>query len=189
MEGRIQKRLKGVWKEAECLILCKNSRLVLMSDCHRGCGNRHYKDIITTHSHAFWLMAELYRQNRFYMLYGNHDRKKENRRFLKEQCHCYYCESECRVRELFPGILAREGLVLKTSDGHEILLLHGHQGDLLNDTFWRLSRFLVRYFWRRMELAGFRDPTSAAKNYRKKKKIEKRLADFATEEGVLLIFG
>lgn len=227
MEGRIQKRLKGVWKEAECLTLCKNSRLVLMSDCHRGCGNwgdnfqanqhlffaalsyyrdrgfcyielgdgdelwenRHYKDIITTHSHAFWLMAELYRQNRFYMLYGNHDRKKENRRFLKEQCHCYYCESECRVRELFPDILAREGLVLKTSDGHEILLLHGHQGDLLNDTFWRLTRFLVRYFWRRMELAGFRDPTSAARNYRKKKKIEKRLADFATEEGVLLITG
>ena len=40
-----------------------------------------------------------------------------------------------------------------------------------------------------MERLGFRDPTSAAKNYKKKKKVEKRLSEWAKSKGVLLIAG
>ena len=73
--------------------------------------------------------------------------------------------------------------------GHEILLVHGHQGDLLNDTLWPLARFLVRYLWRPLEMLGIYDPTSAARNYKKRKKTELRLDRWAEEHQIMVIAG
>ena len=70
-----------------------------------------------------------------------------------------------------------------------IYLIHGHQADLLNSTFWPLSRFMVRYVWRPLESVGFSQPTSAAKNNTKKKKSEQRLATWAKEQQHILIAG
>ena len=71
----------------------------------------------------------------------------------------------------------------------DILLIHGHQGDLWNERLWYLTRFLVRYFWRPLEQLGVKDPTSAAKNYRKKERVEKRMADWAKKRQQVLIAG
>ncbi|MCH5275995.1 MAG: metallophosphoesterase family protein [Lachnospiraceae bacterium] len=152
--------------------------------------NTNMKAIIQTHSHIFWQLSCFYLHGRFYMLYGNHDRVKEKRRFMKQTCERYYCDSKDDMQELFPGMEAREGLVLQEAGtGNELFLVHGHQGDLLNDTLWRLTRFLVRHVWRKLELWGTHDPTSAAKNYTKKKKTEKRLSAWAEENKVLLVAG
>ena len=48
---------------------------------------------------------------------------------------------------------------------------------------------MVRYLWRPLELAGCNDPTSAAKNYKKKEKIEKKLAQWAKNHETLLVAG
>lgn len=48
-----------------------------------------------------------------------------------------------------------------------------------NSTFWKLNRFLVRYVWRPLEHFGVLDPTSAAKNYTHKDRIEQRLSRYA----------
>ena len=41
--------------------------------------------------------------------------------------------------ELFPGIIMHEAVVFKHRDtGQEILAVHGHQGDIMNDKLWRL---------------------------------------------------
>jgi UDP-2,3-diacylglucosamine pyrophosphatase LpxH len=152
--------------------------------------NRNLQEIIRTHSNQFWIMSEFYRDGRFYMLYGNHDRKKERDGFCQANCHSYFCESEGRCRDLFPGLKAWEAIRLQDCCHHyEILLVHGHQGDFWNDTVWRLSRFLVRYVWRPLELMGCNDPTSAAKNYKKKEKTEKRLAEWANAHGTILVAG
>lgn len=221
-------KLTRIYENAECLNTDSISRIVLMSDCHRGAGNwgdnflpnqnlffaaleyyyqrrftyielgdgdelwenRRLHRIVQTHSDAFWMMSRFYKEGRLYMLYGNHDRKKESVRFTAKNCNSYYCESTCCDCELFPGIRVHEGLVLRRRDGScPVLLVHGHQGDLLNDTFWKLARFLVRYVWRYLELMGIHDPTSAAGNYRKKARVEKRLAGWAENTGVPLIAG
>lgn len=70
-----------------------------------------------------------------------------------------------------------------------ILLMHGHQGDLWNERLWYLTRFLVRYLWRPLEQLGVKDPTSAAKNYRKKERVEKRMAQWAKKNHQALIAG
>ena len=152
--------------------------------------NRCLRDIIQTHSESFWLMSQLYRQGRFYMLYGNHDRKKEKKEYVIAQCQDCYLESRHCAEELFPGIIVREGLILSDSHGQkQIFIVHGHQGDFINDTVWKLGRFLVRHVWRKLELLGFLDPTSAAKNYRKKNKTEQDLAKWAKEHHTLLLAG
>ena len=70
-----------------------------------------------------------------------------------------------------------------------IFLLHGHQIDMLNSKLWFLSRFIVRYFWKYLEGIGIKDPTSAAKNYLVKSKIEKKLKKWSMAKNIMIIAG
>lgn len=222
------KKLEKAYENALCIPIHMGSRIVLMSDCHRGVGNwgdnfqanqnlffaalqyynrrnfiyielgdgdelwenRDLREIIRIHSNQFWIMSEFYRDCRFYMLYGNHDRKKAKEKYFKLKCNSYYCEAEEDEKNLFPDMKVQEAIRLQeTCSGLELFLVHGHQGDFWNDTLWKITRFLVRYLWRPLELAGCNDPTSAAKNYRKKEKIELRLAEWAKKHKTLLVAG
>ncbi len=224
----VTRKLDKAYKNACCIPIHSGSRIVLMSDCHRGVGNwgdnfqpnqnlffaalqyynqrkftyielgdgdelwenRRLKDIIQVHSNQFWMMSEFYQEKRFYMIYGNHDRRKEQEHFFGTNCNSYYCEGEGKERELFPEMKVQEAIVLKDNcNEQEIFLVHGHQGELWNDTLWKFSRFLVRYLWRHLELAGCNDPTSTAKNYHRKEKTEKNLESWAKKNKKNLIAG
>ncbi len=221
-------RLEQVYKNAERICIDKSTKIVCMSDCHRGVGNQgdnflpnqhlffaalqYYYDrcfwymelgdgdelwenkrlrrIVEIHSDAFWMMSRFYKSGRFRMLFGNHDCRKKNADYMRTHCWEYYCDREDCFRELFPELHAGEGIILENRNtGHEIFLVHGHQGDLLNDTLWPLAAFLVRHLWRPLEMLGVADPTSAARNYKKRKKAEQRLEDFSREKGILVIAG
>ena len=124
------------------------------------------------------------------MVYGNHDIVKRNKSYMQRHCGCYYCDAAHQVQSLFPDISVREGLIFRNrKDGKEIFMVHGHQGDFLNDTLWPVSRFLVRYVWRYMELIGFLDPTGAGRPRKAKERIEKRLADYGSSRKKILIAG
>ncbi|MDF2610660.1 MAG: hypothetical protein K0R92_2134 [Lachnospiraceae bacterium] len=152
--------------------------------------NRKLENIISIHSDAFWLMSKFYQKNRLYLLYGNHDMNKKSRNYICSKCSSYYDESLKKWMPLFPDIKVQEGLVLRyKEDNHKIFLTHGHQVDFLNYNLWRLARGLVRYLWRPLELLGFLDPTSAAKNNEKKGSIEKKLSNWAAKEKQMLIAG
>lgn len=222
------KRLSQVFASSKELYFDESSRIVIMSDCHRGDGswgdnfsnnqnlffaalsyyyengytyielgdgdelweNRSMENIILTHSDAFWLMSLFYKDGRFYMLYGNHDIIKRDKKYSKTKCDSFYCDSSASQVALFPDIKITEGLVLRYKNtNNRILLAHGHQGDFINDTLWRLSRFLVRYLWRPLELLGVHDPTSASKNIDKKNLVEKHLIEWTKKENHMLIAG
>lgn len=223
-----RQKLNKLYKNAARIPISSRSRIVLMSDCHRGAGtwndnfmknqsvffaalsyyydhgytyielgdgdelweNRSFPSIVCMHSDAFWLMAEFYKKKRFYMIYGNHDMVKRKPDFTMGKCRTFYDESLQKAAPLFPGIEIPEAYVLHHQDlPLDIFLVHGHQGDLLNDTLWPLSRFLVRYVWKPLELAGFHDPTSSAKNYIKKEAAEQRLTSFCEKKHTILIAG
>lgn len=222
------RRLNKLLQSAYTLSIDEHSKIVLMSDCHRGSGtwndnflknqnlffaalsyyyqqgftyielgdgdelweNRKFDSIVCMHSDAFWMMSQFYQENRFYMLYGNHDGIKKNPRFSLYACSDFIDEKSQQKIPLFPGIVIPEALALFYPPlGKKILLVHGHQGDLINDTCWKLSRFLVRYIWKPLELAGINDPTSAAKNYRKKDHTEKKLIHWCEKNNTMLIAG
>ena len=219
------KRIDAVYKSAPRMELNESSKLVLMSDCHRGAGNygdnfaknrtvyaaalqrylregytyvelgdgdelwenRDMGDIAAAHADIFELLSGFYRAGRLIMLWGNHDIEKRSR---PEILYSYEDPMERSARPLFPGIRPLEGLVLKWKrTPFEILLLHGHQADYFNDAMWPLARFLVRTLWRPLELMGMRDPTSAAKNKKRKDRVEAVLQRWARERNVALIAG
>lgn len=222
------KRLNQVYEKAERLPMDRCTKIVCMSDCHRGVGNhgdnflpnqniffaalqfyydrgftyievgdgdelwenRSLKKIVNIHSDTFWLLSKFYQSCRFHMLFGNHDCKKKDMKYTKRHCDHYYCDSKDVYCELLQGIQVKEGIVLQDcTTGHELFLVHGHQGDLLNDYLWPIARFLVRYVWRALELLGVEDPTSAAQNYKRRKKTERRLERWAEKNQVMILAG
>ena len=151
--------------------------------------NRKPGKIIAAHSDIFWLMRKFYRDNRLYMLYGNHDVKKKKKNFVSK----YYAEfwNECtrEMEPLFPELQIREGLRLKLESGQELFLIHGHQRELWNDYLYRVTRFMVRYLWKPLEKWSLNDPTRPAANYKTCEHEEQRLCSFAKNKGLIVIAG
>jgi len=150
--------------------------------------NRSMEKIKEIHPHSFEILSRLYDKNRLFIVYGNHDMVKKGIAFRKKYCESFYS------RQLFcqyppcPGIQFYPGIILKDAMGKkDIYLTHGHQASIMNSTFWKINRFLVRYVWRYLELLGVPDPTSAAKNNTRKEKTEKILLKWAQEHEVILI--
>ena len=209
------KRLDRAFENAPILPVTAHTKYVFFSDCHRGIGdnndnflknvnsyyaalqhyyqygfnyievgdgdelweNRSLKQISEIHDNIFSLLCKFNRDKRLYMLYGNHDIVKSFSGF--NGCDAKLCD-----------IKIYEGLILKsTKVPTAIYVTHGHQTDLINSVLWRIARFLVRYVWTPLEYFSFQDPTSAAKNNKKKNKAEARLTLYAKHTGCLLIAG
>lgn len=152
--------------------------------------NRSFEHIKEMHHECYEMMAKYYRQNRFYSLYGNHDMVKKSPRFAKKHCCSYYCDNTFCDCPLFPEMTFYPGFLLEDAlQNKDVFLTHGHQADILNSTFWRLSRLLVRYIWRPLENLGIPDPTSAARNNTRKKNSEKTLTAWAKQQELILISG
>lgn len=152
--------------------------------------NRNMEQIKEVHSDSFWQLSRFYRENRLFMVYGNHDIVKKYSFFTKKKCESYFCSSSQKEEPLFPGIQFYSGLILQNENTNQLLYLtHGHQASLLNSTLWPINRFLVRYVWKPLEQMGFLDPTSAAKNYTTKQRSERRLSAWAEEKNRTLITG
>ena len=126
--------------------------------------NRSRERIEECHSDVYAVFGRLKNAGRYLRIYGNHDME------LK-------------------GQLA-EGILLKNREGgRDLCIIHGHQADFFNSVCWRLSRFLVRYLWKPLELFGVNDPTSAAANYRKVRKYERCMVQVAKKKDMYLLAG
>ena len=198
-------RMSRAYKNALVLPLSVDSKYILFSDCHRGDGraddnflkneflylaalryydkyaftylelgdgdelweNRSIEQIRQMHPHSFEMLERFRREQRLYLIYGNLDMVKK-----------------------YKGGVFYESILLKdTLHKKNIFLTHGHQAQVMNSTYWKVNRFLVRYLWKNLELIGVPDPTSAAKNNMAKGSVEQRLAQWAARQQVILIAG
>lgn len=222
----MSKRLDNIFMRAKKITIDDNTKLVIMSDCHRGAGNnydnfiknqniyeaalthyynngftyielgdgddmwevKNYKEIVDEHLDTFKLLSKFNNSNRLIMVYGNHDMCKKSKKVLKKYFYEYYNSVTKTYEKLFDNLVVYEALVLNYKN-HDILMIHGHQIDLLNSTFWKLSRFLVRNVWKNLESMGIKDPTSAAKNYKVAKKTEKKLENWSIKNNKIVIAG
>ena len=165
-----------------------SSRFVFFSDCHRGNNGRtdafapnkelfhhalayyyelgftycevgdgdelwmnpRFSDVQLAHQPVFDMLHRFNQNGRLHLILGNHDVPSR--------------QKEPLVKD---GIATQEGLVLQhATSGQQILVVHGHQADFGNDPDFAMSRFVVRHFWRRLQMMGFgtmpvwADPTS-----------------------------
>ncbi|MGD2157784.1 MAG: hypothetical protein PVG32_13000 [Anaerolineales bacterium] len=152
--------------------------------------NREFKHIRYAHSHIFWLLRQFHLKNRLYMLYGNHDIERKSQDIVADTLYEYYDQRSGRYEPLLDGIQIHEGLLLRHVDTDDkIFIVHGHQGDLMNDTLWWLGRFFVRHLWRHLQILGVRDPTSPAKNFSKRGKVENEIIAWVEENHQFIICG
>jgi predicted phosphodiesterase len=156
--------------------------------------NADFSTIRRAHSHIFWQIQRFHNENRFHMIFGNHDIEKSLNGFAERHLSSYYDEkerdAEDREKEFLPGVKIHEGIRLRF-DGLErdLFLVHGHQGDFLNDKGWRIGRWGVRHIWRHLQLLGIADPTRAAVNYRKRVRVETKIKKWIDENNQPLVAG
>ena len=152
--------------------------------------NKHFADIRYAHSHIFWLLRDYFNANRLLLIYGNHDIEKKYKRKLKATHSEFENEITGKTEKLFPGLNVHQCIRLIHEDkGYLLVLLHGHQADWVSSCIWPISRFMVRYIWKKLQLFGIKDQTSPAKNFKKAKKIDKKLESWAVENKMILIAG
>lgn len=149
---------------------------------------KNYNDIVQEHLNTFKLLKKFNDSNRLIMIYGNHDMCKKEEKILKKYFYKYYDKTTKKEEDLLNNLIVDETLILEYKN-HDIFLIHGHQVDFLNGTLWKLSRFLVRHIWRHIENIGIKDPTSAAKNYKTTKKVERKLKKWSIKNNKIIIAG
>ncbi|PRR81510.1 metallophosphoesterase family protein [Clostridium vincentii] len=149
-----------------------------------------FKHIRSAHSDIFLLLKKFFDDKRLIMLYGNHNIYLKTKDYVSKHYYSFYDEYNQDIHDLFKEIIPYEALVLKhKSTGQEILTVHGHQGDFINDQLWIVSMLLMRYFWRYMHVIGFHNPSSPAKNLYKRHKIEKNFRKWIQKHKMMLICG
>ncbi|HBT64313.1 MAG TPA: serine/threonine protein phosphatase [Ruminococcaceae bacterium] len=221
-------RMTKIFNSAPEIAFDNSSKLVLLSDCHRGDGswiddfmhnqnlyyaavryyfnngftyfdlgdsdelwkNKKFCEISSVYPDIFRLLHDFYKQGRYHLVYGNHDMVKRYSHFVNNHLESYYNSYNDSFEPLLEEIVPHEGLILKHAEtGTKFLLIHGHQGDFISDIFWKLGRFLSRYLWKRLELFGHKDITSAAKNYAIKKKVERKIQEWIKVNQYAVIAG
>ncbi|EGD47498.1 hypothetical protein Cpap_1688 [Ruminiclostridium papyrosolvens DSM 2782] len=149
-----------------------------------------FRHIRLAHSDVFIVLKKFFEDNRFIMLYGNHNIYLKNKDFVSKNFYSYYDDYSQDIHDLLKGMTPIEALVLKNKvTGQEILIVHGHQGDLMNDQLWFVSMFLLRYFWRYIHVIGFHSPSSPARNHFKRHKIERNYKKWIQKHKIMLICG
>lgn len=152
--------------------------------------HKKFKHIRLAHSDVFMCLKKFFDKDRLFFLYGNHNMILKKESFVRRNLFYFFDEYKESIDDLFRNIEVYEGLVLKHRiTGQEILTVHGHQGDLMNDQLWLFNMFMLRYFWRFMHLVGFVNPSSPSKNLNKRHKIEKMYNKWIEKQKIMLICG
>ncbi|RRD93644.1 serine/threonine protein phosphatase [Clostridiales bacterium COT073_COT-073] len=149
-----------------------------------------FEHIASAHHDVFMLLRQFHREKRMYRLFGNHDMILKNTNWVKRNLMYFEDDYQEVETDLFEGIQIYESLVLKyRKTGDEFLLVHGHQGDFVNDQLWFPSMLSMRYFWRFLHVVGFRNPSSPAKNRVKRHKIERIFSKWIYQRKKAIICG
>lgn len=149
-----------------------------------------FKEIRLAHDEVFSLLKKFYDSNRLIMLYGNHNVYLKYKDFVQKNYYKFYDDYNQEDVELFPGITLYEAVVFKhKSTGQEILTVHGHQGDIMNDRLWRFTVLTVRYFWRYLNSIGFTNPASPVRDSEKIHKIERIYNGWIERNKIMIICG
>lgn len=112
------------------------------------------------------------RENRYIRVVGNHDIEWQD-------------AWQARTNSTLPDLVVHDGVKLQWGERF-IFMAHGHQGDLIDERWWRIGRWLVRSIAKPLGLPSL---TSVATNHRKRKKVERDFYEWAKRQGVLFIAG
>ncbi|KXZ39185.1 UDP-2,3-diacylglucosamine pyrophosphatase LpxH [Alkalithermobacter thermoalcaliphilus JW-YL-7 = DSM 7308] len=146
--------------------------------------------IKNAHHEAFANIKKFYDDDRLILLYGNHNIYLKNQEYVRDNYYTFYDHYHKIEHDFLQGIEPLEALVLKVKKtGQEILIVHGHQGDLVNDHLWFFTMLSLKYFWRFLHAYGIQNPASPVKNAQKRHKLERNYNKWIKKYKMMLICG
>jgi predicted phosphodiesterase len=146
--------------------------------------NMFFKDILDANKNVFLLLKKFYQKDKLHMIYGNHDMVYRNPDIVKKYFAEYFDTNADKNMPLMPHLKFEEAIVLKhAATGQELFFTHGHQADFMNYVGWKINRFFVRVLWKPLQVWGIKDPTSPAKNYTERIKVERRIKKWIVTNG------
>lgn len=185
---------KNIYLSALRYYLKEEYTLIELGDGDELWKNKDARHIAYEYKDVFRILNRFNTDKRLFMIWGNHDSIKRKKRFkdiqkkkLKQFGEGYGIE----FLDLIYNIEFKESYVLSFEPlEKEIFVFHGHQLDFFNLELSRLSKFLVRYFWRFLEgILGFKEPTSPANNHVKCNNLDKEYKKFSKENKKMIICG
>ncbi len=149
-----------------------------------------YKHIIKANRAVWDLIIPFHKAGRLIRMYGNHDIQLKDPNYVHANLWNAADPDTGEVESFLTGLEAVEAVVLKHREsGQEILVVHGHQGDLPNDQAWQFSRLSLRYFWKYLHAFGVHSPSSPVRNSYKRHKVERNYVKWIQGNCVALICG
>ncbi len=134
-----------------------------------------FKSIFNANKDIFLILKQFYDKNQLFFIWGNHDMDYKKPKNITKNLSYFYDSATNEKVTLMPNASYSESIRLENDNGQSVLLLHGHQADWFNYSFWKLSRFLVRFLWKPLQIIGVKDPTSPAQNFKELLKVERRI--------------
>lgn len=226
------KELNRLAENGEVIDFDDDSRLVFISDVHRGDGtyndsllpnqniyltaikyyyknkftyvevgdgdelwkNRNFNEIAYIYEGVFKMLNKYNKDNRLYMIYGNHDIIKKNKRFKIKQEKALKrigADYGSEFLALISNLKFYSGINFNyTPINEKFLVTHGHQIDLMNCELGIISMYLVRYIWKFLSgVCGFKDPTSSAKSKSKRSRVDIELQNWTRNNYKMLLCG
>jgi UDP-2,3-diacylglucosamine pyrophosphatase LpxH len=151
---------------------------------------RFVETIRIAHEQIYRQLQKFHLDGRFYYIHGNHDIEYGNPNSWAQQLNKLFTLSAEEPEILFNDFIVHEGLRFHHQEsGVEFFVTHGHQGEFWSDQFAWLSSMLLYRLWRPLQLLGFMDPTSVAKNPRQRQKVERQLIEWVIKNQQPMICG
>lgn len=148
------------------------------------------RHIYAAHYDIFQMLRHFHNAHRLIMLFGNHNKQLAQPDYVEKHYSHVFDDNLDALVPLFPGLKVREAIVLEhASTAQRVFVVHGHQGDFLNDQAWFVSLFMIRYLWRFMHILGVNYMASPAKNREKRHKVEKNYNKWNRHHGIVLLCG
>lgn len=149
--------------------------------------NLNFESLFTSHKNTYLLLKKFYDDKRLHVIYGNHDMVYKNVAISKKHYDTFFDPITGNDVPFMPNLIFHDAIILEHEENkQQLFLIHGHQADWWNFSFWKLSRFMVRILWKPLQVIGIADPTSPAKNYKELIKIERRIKKWIVEHNNLL---
>lgn len=134
-----------------------------------------FNDIFKAHKDTYGVLKQFHEKKRLHFIWGNHDMDYKKPKHIAKNLAYFDDNVKGPNQELMINASFSEAIVLENNERKKIFLLHGHQADWFNYNFWKLSKFLVRFLWKPLQIIGIKDPTSPAQNFKELIKVEENL--------------
>lgn len=143
-------------------------------------------DIFFAHEDDYKILNQFKKDDRFYMIYGNHDNDKGKKNFKKKVLKL----KNQFLKDFYKDLEIHEGLILDFEGKKDFLVFHGHQVDYLNCEFSFLAKCLVRYVWGFMNgVLSFNEISSPAKSNNSRERIDNRIYEWCKDNNSSAIIG